>query len=154
MGKKLCLICSAGGHLTQIQQLSEFYRKFDYYIITERTPFTSDMKAKENVYLMPLINRRQLGFVPKLFFNFVYSVAILLKERPDFVISTGALNTVPFCILAKFFGRKLIFIESYAKVNTPTVTGKLMYKIADLFIVQWPQLLEFYPKAVIGGSIY
>ena len=154
MSKKLCLICSVGGHLTQLQQLSELYRKFDYFFITERTPFTSDMKNRERAYLMPLINRRQWDFIPRLLFNFVYSVAILMKERPDIVISTGALNTVPFCILAKLSGRKLIFIESYAKVNTPTVTGKLMYKIADLFIIQWQQLSKFYPKAVIGGSIY
>lgn len=154
MGKKLCLICSVGGHLTQLQQLAEFYKKFDYFFITEHTAFTADMKTREKVYLMPLINRRQWSFVPRLIFNFAHSVFILVKERPDVVISTGALNTVPFCFLAKLSGRKLIFIESYAKVNTPTVTGKLIYKIADLFIIQWQQLSKFYPKAVIGGSIY
>jgi len=154
MSKKICLISSVGGHLTQLQQLHELYKKFDYFIITERTPFTSDMKTREKVYLMPLINRRKWSFVPKLIFNFTYSIAILFKEQPDIVISTGALNTVPFCILAKIFGRKLIFIESYAKVNTPTVTGRLLYKIADLFIIQWKPLLAYYPKAVFGGSIY
>lgn len=154
MSEKLCLISSAGGHLTQLQQLTELYKKFDYFFITERTAFTLDMKTKEKVFLMPLINRRQWSVIPKLFFNFTYSVVILVKERPDIVISTGALNTVPFCILAKLSGKRLIFIESYAKVNTPTVTGRLMYKIADLFIVQWQQLLKFYPKAVVGGSIY
>jgi len=154
MSEKLCLISSAGGHLTQLQQLSELYKKFDYFFITERTAFTSDMKTREKVFLMPLINRRQWSFVPKLILNFLYSIAILVRERPDIVISTGALNTVPFCILAKLLRIKLIFIESYAKVNTPTVTGRLMYKIADLFIIQWKQLSEFYPKAVIGGSIY
>lgn len=154
MSEKLCLISSAGGHLTQLQQLSELYKKYDYFFITERTAFTSDMKTREKVYLMPLINRRQWSFIPKLVFNFVYSISILMKERPDIVISTGALNTVPFCILAKLTGKRLIFIESYAKVNTPTVTGRLMYKFADLFIIQWQQLSKFYPKAVIGGSIY
>lgn len=154
MSEKLCLISSAGGHLTQLQQLAELYKKFDYFFITERTAFTLDMKTKEKVFLMPLINRRQWSFIPKLIFNFTYSIAILIKERPDIVISTGALNTVPFCILAKLSGKRLIFIESYAKVNTPTVTGRLMYKIADLFIVQWQQLLKFYPQAVVGGSIY
>lgn len=154
MSKKLCLISSAGGHLTQLQQLSGFYRKFDYFFITERTPFTSDMRSRERVYLMPMINRKQWNFIPKIAFNLVYSIAILLKERPDIIISTGALNAVPFCILAKLSGRRLIFIESFAKIDTPTVTGKLIYKIADLFIIQWQQLSKFYPKAVLGGSIY
>ncbi|HEX2945827.1 MAG TPA: PssD/Cps14F family polysaccharide biosynthesis glycosyltransferase [Clostridia bacterium] len=154
MNKKLCLICSVGGHLTQMQQLAELYKKYDYFFITERTALTADMRKKEKTYLMPMVNRKQWSFIPKLAFNLLYSAAILLKERPDIVISTGALNTVPFCLIAKLSGRKLVFIESYAKVNSPTVTGRLMYRIADLFIIQWQQLSRFYPKALLGGSIY
>ena len=154
MSKKLCLICSAGGHLTQLQQLSRLYRKYDYFFITERTPFTEDMKKREKAYLMPLINRRKWNCLLLFAYNFAVSLLILIKEQPDIVISTGALNTVPFCLLAKLTGRKLIFIESFAKVNTPTVTGRVMYKMADLFIIQWQQLSKFYPDAVLGGSIY
>jgi UDP-N-acetylglucosamine:LPS N-acetylglucosamine transferase len=112
------------------------------------------MKTREKTYLMPMINRKSWSFLPKFIVNLIYSFIILIKERPDFVISTGALNAVPLCVLAKLAGCRLIFIESYAKVNTPTVTGKLMYKIADLFIIQWQQLSGIYPKAVLGGSIY
>ncbi len=154
MNKKICLVCSVGGHLTQMQQLSGLYKKYDYFFITENTPLTAELKTREKVYLMPLINRRQWDFLFRLIFNFVYSIAILIKERPDMVISTGALNTIPVCLIAKMSGRKFIFIESYAKVNTPTATGKLMYKIADLFIIQWQQLSKYYPNAVNGGSIY
>jgi UDP-N-acetylglucosamine:LPS N-acetylglucosamine transferase len=52
------------------------------------------------------------------------------------------------------FGKKLVFIESYAKVKTPTLTGKLLYHFADRFYVQWQELLEFYPKAIHVGGIY
>ena len=52
------------------------------------------------------------------------------------------------------FGKKLIFIESYAKVKTPTLTGKLLYPFADRFYVQWRELLEYYPKAQYVGGIY
>ena len=38
--------------------------------------------------------------------------------------------------------------------NTKTATGKLIYKFADMFIVQWEEMLELYPKAVLGGAIY
>jgi len=103
---------------------------------------------------MPLINRRKWNCLLLFAYNFAVSLLILIKEQPDIVISTGALNTVPFCLLAKLTGRKLIFIESFAKVNTPTVTGRVMYKMADLFIIQWQQLSKFYPDAVLGGSIY
>ena len=58
------------------------------------------------------------------------------------------------CIMGKIFGSKIIYIETFANRNKKTATGKLIYKIADLFIVQWEEMLELYPKAVYGGSIY
>ena len=58
------------------------------------------------------------------------------------------------CCIGKIFGSKIIYIETFANRNTKTATGKLIYKIADLFIVQWKEMLKLYPKAVLGGSIY
>ena len=61
---------------------------------------------------------------------------------------------VPLCILAKLFRKKLIYIESFAKVTSPTETGKLLYKFADQFYVQWETMKEFYPNAINVGGIY
>ena len=61
---------------------------------------------------------------------------------------------IPICIYAKLFGKKIIYIESMARINSPSATGKLVYKFADLFIIQWEELRKFYPKAVYGGVIY
>ena len=58
------------------------------------------------------------------------------------------------CLIGKLTRRKLIFIESFAKVNSPTLTGKLLYKFADQFYVQWEQMKEHYPKAIFEGGIY
>ena len=58
------------------------------------------------------------------------------------------------CIIGKIFGSKIIYIETFANRNTKTATGKIIYKFADLFIVQWKEMLELYPKAKLGGSIY
>lgn len=79
---------------------------------------------------------------------------ILFKNPAEVVITTGAAVAVPICIYAKIFGKKVIYIESMARITSPSKTGLLMYKIADLFIVQWKELLDFFPKAVYGGSIY
>ena len=61
---------------------------------------------------------------------------------------------IPMCLLCKLWGGKLIYIESYAKVNSPTETGKLLYRFADQFYVQWETMLKFYPKAKCIGGIY
>jgi UDP-N-acetylglucosamine:LPS N-acetylglucosamine transferase len=77
-----------------------------------------------------------------------------MKEKPDCIISTGALITYPICLLGKMMGKKIIYIESFARVDRPSLTGKFMYKVADLFIVQWEELLKHYPKAVHTGGIF
>lgn len=61
---------------------------------------------------------------------------------------------IPMCLLCKAQGGKLIYIESYAKVSTPTETGKLLYRFADEFYVQWKSMLKIYPKAKYLGGIY
>ena len=86
--------------------------------------------------------------------NIINTLKIFLREKPDVVISTGALVTIPICIIAKIFRKKLIFIESFAKINSPTLTGKLLYKFADQFYVQWKDMLKIYPKAIYKGGIY
>ena len=63
-------------------------------------------------------------------------------------------NAIPICLISKFMGKKLIYIESFAKVTSPTETGKLLYKFADQFYVQWKPMLKFYPKAIYLGGIY
>ena len=84
-------------------------------------------------------------------FKFVY---ILIKQKPDLVIATGVLAMIPLSLLAKFCGKKLIYIESFAKINSPTLTGKLLYKYADRFYVQWESMKKFYPDAIYLGGIY
>ena len=83
------------------------------------------------------------------------TTAILLaEEKPDVVITTGVLAMIPLCLIAKLFGKKLIYIESFAKVSSPTETGRFLYKFADRFYVQWKPMLQFYPKAIYLGGIY
>ena len=86
--------------------------------------------------------------------NLFLSVGFFIKEKPDIVICTGVLAMIPMCLIAKLCGKKLIYIESFAKVTTATETGKLMYHFADQFYVQWESMLKIYPKAIYLGGIY
>lgn len=82
------------------------------------------------------------------------SIVIFLRERPDIILTTGAHTAVPMCYIAKLFGKKVVFIESYAKTSSANLSGKLVYPIADLFVVQWEPMQEIYPDAVYGGTLY
>ncbi|MDG4658480.1 PssD/Cps14F family polysaccharide biosynthesis glycosyltransferase [Ectobacillus antri] len=150
---KLCFAASSGGHLEQIMMLHPMMKEHESFIFTEKTNYKFDTKGIRN-YTVTQINRRELLFVLKLCVIFIQALVIFLREKPDVVISTGALATVPICLLAKLFRKKVIFIESFSKINSPTITGRLMYKYADLFLVQWEEMKKFYPNSTYGGGIY
>lgn len=151
--KKICFIASTGGHFEQLMMLKPVMNKYDSFIVTEKTEY-SVSKSDKKVYYLKQVNRNEKSFILKMISNSIKTMKIFLNEKPDVVISTGALATIPMCIIAKMFRKKLIFIESFAKVNSPTLTGKLLYKFADQFYVQWEEMLKIYPKAIYKGGIY
>ena len=88
-----------------------------------------------------------------LLINFFQSYMVFIREKPDLIISTGADVTLSIMLIAKLFKRKVIFIESGANVSRPSLTGKLIYKFSDLFIIQWEELSKYYPKGIYGGPL-
>lgn len=150
---KICFVSSSGGHLEQILMLKPLMEKYDSFLITEKTSYKVNVEIKKLYYLIQ-INRKEKGWFLKFLFTIILSLIIFFKEKPDVVISTGVLSTVPMCIIAKIFRKKLIYIESFAKISTPTLSGRLLYKYADRFYVQWESMLKIYPKAIYLGGIY
>lgn len=151
--KKICFIASTGGHLDQLMMLRPIMDKYSSFVVTEKTKYKA-IKNINKVYYLFQVNRYEIIWIFKLLLNAIISMYIFIIERPDVVISTGALATIPMCILAKIFRKKIIFIESFAKISSPTLTGKLIYKFADEFYVQWEEMLNIYPKAIYKGGIY
>ncbi len=89
-----------------------------------------------------------------LIINTVRAWKILRKEKPDLIISSGAAVAVPFFYLGKLFGAKTIFIEVFDRIDKSTMTGRLIYPVADRFIVEWEEMKSVYPKAINLGSIF
>ena len=150
---KICFAASSGGHYEQLMMLKPLMRRYESFVITERTAYLSDIKNTRTYYLKQ-VNRKEIAFITKMIINIFLSLWLFLKEKPDVVICTGVLATIPICLIAKLFRRKLIYIESFAKVTSPTKSGKILYRLADQFYVQWEEMLKIYPKAIYKGSIY
>lgn len=150
---KICFAASSGGHLEELLMLRPLMERYDSFIVTEQTAFQMAPEQFRRYYLKQ-VNRRESSCFFRMLANTFQAWRIYRRERPDMVICTGVLATIPLCLLCKLFGKKLVFIESYAKVKTPTLTGKLLYPFADRFYIQWRELSEFYPKAVYIGSVY
>ena len=147
---KLCIACSAGGHLSEIKQLEEYYKKHDYFYIIFKRFDSMELSKKNKVYFVVDPKRNPLSLVH----NFIQSFFILLKEKPDAVISTGAGTALPSLFIAKLMRKKTIFIESFCRIKSPSFSGRIAYKFADLFLIQWKENLKFFPKAKFKGAVF
>ena len=154
---KVMFISSTGGHLNELMQLKKLFEKYDYYIVTEKTK--SNMYLKEEYpgrvsYLVYGTKDHMLTYPFKLLFNIFLCFLIYFKFRPEYIVTTGAHVGGVMALIGKIFGSKIIYIETFANIRTKTITGKLVYHFADLFLVQWRGMLELYPKALYGGWIF
>lgn len=146
---RLCLVSSSGGHWEQLKRLQLLIDKYEGFYVTEKTQFEANAK-----YFMKQTDLKDKLMIFKMLWNALYTLIIWIKERPDFVITTGTMVAYPFYLLAILFHKKFIFIETFGRANMPTVAGKKMEKHSDLFIVQWESQKKFYKKAIYGGCLY
>ena len=148
---KIALVCSSGGHLRELMAVKDAIKGYKHFWVTFKSPITKMTLKGEKFYLVDDPRRNLLKFIP-LFFK---SLNILLKEKPDVVITTGAGVAIPFYLAAKLFGKKLVFIESFARTEMPSATGRVLYPFADLFLVQWKKNLKYYGEnAKYVGPVY
>ncbi len=155
--KKVLFISSTGGHLSELMQLKSMFDKYDFHIITEKTKSNMYLKDKYPNKVNYLVYGTKSNFLVypfKLIYNSFKSLYFYFKIKPKVIITTGAHTAGPMCCIGKIFGSKIIYIESFANITTKTVTGRIVYHFADLFIVQWESMLKLYPKAKYGGWIF
>ncbi|MBQ9181295.1 MAG: polysaccharide biosynthesis protein [Bacilli bacterium] len=155
--KKVLFISSTGGHLSELMQLKRLFKYYNYYIITEKTDSNMYLKDKYKnrvSYLVYGTKDFPFSYIFKFTYNCFKSIFLYFKIRPKVIITTGTHTAVPICFIGKLFRSKIIYIETFANMSTKTISGKLIYPIADLFVVQWESMLKLYPKAVYGGWIF
>ena len=133
------------------------FSKYDFSLITEKTKsnlYLKDIYGDKVKFLVYGTKHHMLTYPFKLLFNCFKSLYYYLKYRPDYIITTGVHTAGAMCCLGKIFGSKIIYIETFANMVTKTTTGKLLYPISDMFIVQWKSMKKLYPDSVFGGWIY
>ena len=146
--KKICLASSVGGHLQELLQLRPVYENHaHFYILNDRIALPEAMQGR--TYFIRHSERDLLFF-----WNLWEAFRVFWKERPTHLISTGAGLAVPLGLVARMFGIKVMFIETFAAIHRPTLTGRLLYRIADRFVYQWPYLRDHYPSAQYAGTIF
>ena len=157
MKKKIMFISSTGGHLNEMMQLQDLIVNNDSYIVTEKTKSNLNLKSKYKNKVSFLVYGTKdhlFTYIFKFIYNVIKSLLIYFKVAPNYIITTGTHTAVPMCYWGKLFGSRIIYIETFANIKTKTLAGKIVYPIADKFIVQWPSMKKLYKNSIYGGWIY
>ena len=138
---------SCGGHLVQLLQIAKELKKYKYhFIVNDRTDLDQIMIGKTS-----RITHGQRDILQLV--NIFESIFYILKFRPKVIITTGAGAAVWFALFGRILGVRIYYVESLSKIFSPTLTGRLIYHIANEFYIQWPSLKKIFPKAKFKGNL-
>jgi UDP-N-acetylglucosamine:LPS N-acetylglucosamine transferase len=145
---KICIVSSCGGHLTEVRALLPAYGDLDHvYVLNDQALLPADMLGRTHFIAH---SERDWKFL----LNLWEAWCILRHERPDVILSTGAGPAVPFAIIGKLlFRTRVVFVETITRIEAPSMTGRLLYRLADDFFYQWKSLAPFFPKGIYGGPL-
>lgn len=144
------MVCSSGGHLAQLHRLRDWWSAHQRIWVTFDTlDAVSLLEGERTVWAHHPTTRN----LPNAVRNMALAWRALRSERPDVVVSSGAGVAVPFFVAAKLLGIRTVFVEVYDRLDTRTMTGRLVYPLADLFCVQWEEQRRLYPRARLIGSL-
>lgn len=146
---KVLLAATSGGHLTEILALIYGLPNCEFVVFSEKSPRLKSLLCRFYSYSRPISPFWTLvaAFFPVFF--------IILKERPDWVVTTGAECGTAAVIAGKLLFRKTIFIETASRYRTKTMSAKICYPLVDKFYVPYEESLAIYGKKAeyIGGLL-
>lgn len=147
---KICLAASGGGHITQLLKLRDSWKGHKTFCVTTVNVVTKQLREFGKVYVVGECNREH---PLRVFWVLIRCINVILRERPDVVISTGAAAGCMACFLGKVIGAKVVWIDSITNVERISLSGRMVRYIADLCLVQWPELEQRYKNVEYVGAV-
>lgn len=148
---KVGIVCSSGGHLAQLHCLNDWWEKHDRFWVSFDKPDATSLLREEEVYWGHFPTNRNLR---NLIRNAGQALRVLRKERPDILVSNGAGLSVPYFWVGKLlFGCKTVYIEVYDRIDSPTLSARLVRPVLDQMVIQWEDQRTFYPEAENLGAV-
>ena len=147
---RVALVCSSGGHLTQLLALRQAWSDVDHFWVTFGTEDARSLLRGERVYWGHHPTNRN---IPNLLKNTLLAIRILSRERPSIIISTGAAVAIPFFWLARLLGSTTVFIEVIDRFESATITGRVVTPVASHVLVQWPEQQTIYRRSTLIGPV-
>lgn len=148
--RRVLLVCSTGGHLTQLHQLKPWWEQHERWWVTfDKTDARHLLADEQVVHAHHPVTRNLVNLAR----NLVLAVSVLRRLRPEVVVSDGAGVAVPFFVLSRLFGVRTVYVEVYDRVDSRPLTSRMVRPFTDLFLVQWPEQRRLYPGATLLGPL-
>jgi beta-1,4-N-acetylglucosaminyltransferase len=133
--ERILLVCSSGGHLLQLLSLEPAWRGLEESWVTLRGVDSESLLAGRDVVYASGPTNRSVGMAVK---NTLLAWRIIHRRRPRVILSTGAAVAVPFVLVGKAMGCRVVYVESLTRIRELSLSGRLVYPLVDAFFVQWP----------------
>ncbi len=147
----ILLVCSTGGHLQQLLALRDAWGGYTRVWVTfDKSDARSLLRGEKVVYAHGPTNRS----VKNLLRNLLVAWRTLRDVRPRVMLTTGAGVAVPFAWLGRLRGVRLVYVESFTRIEEPSLTCRLVAPVADRVYAQWPELVRSVPKAHYAGTVF
>lgn len=147
---RIALVGSSGGHLAHLLALRPFWETRDRFWVTFDTADAVSLLDGERTYWAHHPTNRN---VANLLRNTFQAIGVLIRERPTLIVSSGAAPAIPYFWLSWLVGARSVFIEVIDRIDTPTITGRVVRPVASRVLVQWEDQLKLYPHATLVGPL-
>jgi len=152
ISKKVLAISSGGGHWIELLRLSPAFVGTEVIYATVEKSYSNMLDDIEHSAFYTFADVTRWNKLKWIWTALQISL-LLLRVRPDIVISTGALPGYMALRLGKLFGARTIWIDSIANAHELSASGRHIGKFADLYLTQWEHLARedgpFYKGAVL-----
>ena len=148
---RILLIASSGGHIYEMLCLRAFWESKERYWVSFATPDAQYLlkdEAEVHWAAHPTVRN-----VPNLLRNLVLASRLLVKERPDMILTTGSGVAAPFLWWARLLGIPTVFVESITRITEISLTARMVRPFVTKMLVQWPELESRYPGVEYRGRI-
>ena len=148
--RQVLLVCSSGGHLAQLLALEQAWEGYSSAWVTfDRGDAQSLLEGREVIKAHSPTNRSLKNVILNLFL----AARVVPRLRPTAIVTTGAGVAVPFAWVGRLFGARVVYVESVTRIDTVSLSYRLIRPVASRTYVQWPELLEVVPAARYVGSV-
>lgn len=150
------LVCSTGGHLLQLLALREVWEdETRLWVTFDKGDARALLRGERVVYAFGPTNRT-FGAIAALntVRNLVLAWRVTRRERPAVVLTTGAGVAVPFAWVGRLYGARVVYVESFTRIDGPSLSCRLIAPVAARIYGQWPEFVEAVPRARYLGNVF